>query len=285
MSCIDSSAIERRQYEICNGTQNAMAMRPTVQLVGDADHADFRDAVKLLRAAAHVVDARVPAAPELIVIAQSRPGAFAPCDVESLRRGAPLAGVVALLGSWCEGEARTGRPWPGVARLYWYDFPTWWQRQLALRAAGRCPDWARPNESDDALPHATIRNRQCGVIVLSVARRDTRDALAEVLREAGYATVWHRFGRPECEVHGAAAGIWDGGQLDQCEATELATFCRRLSRDAAPVVAQLDFPRRDHFDEAVRLGASVVLGKPWRNESLLATLDAIRTNAKTARAA
>jgi hypothetical protein len=275
-----------------------MTMRPTVQLVGDVDHADFRRATNMLRAMAHVIDAAANVPPELIVVAQSRPGAVAHLEVLQLQRRAPLAGVVALLGTWCEGETRTGRPWPGVARLYWYEFPAWWQRQVDLRAAGRCPDWARPDDFDCALriadcefgstssiPQAPTLNRQSGVIVLCVARRDTRDALAEVLREAGYATVWHRFGRPECEVHGAAAGIWDGGQLDEREASELATFCRRLSRDAAPVVAMLDFPRRERVDEALQLGAAAALGKPWRNDELNPKLQAVTAKESIQRAA
>jgi len=268
--------------------------RPTVQVLGHVAHPDFQGAMGLLRGQAEVVDASAIAPPELIVIAQSRPGAVGIAAVEQLRRRAPLAGVVALLGSWCEGESRTGRPWPGVPRLYWYEFPAWWRRQIILREAGRCPDWARPPDfglnqitiRDPGFPlGAAIRNQTNGVIVLSVPYRETREALADVLQDAGYATVMPKVGWPDCEVRGAAAGIWDGGQLDEREADDLAMFCRRLSRDGAPVIALLDFPRRDRLQHAFELGAAAVLGKPWRNDALVATLRAITTDETAARAA
>src|SRR5690349_7541486 len=101
---------------------------PAVQIIGDVDHADFREAIALLRAQSRVV-ASADALPELIVVAQSRPDSITSAQVEPFRRWAPLAGVVTLLGSWCEGETRTGRPLPGVERIYWYQFPAWWQRQ------------------------------------------------------------------------------------------------------------------------------------------------------------
>src|SRR4051794_34740499 len=105
---------------------------PAVSVIGEVDHPDFHDAIKLLRSDARDVDAETM--PELIVIAQSRPDAICGDQLKHLQRSAPLAGVAALLGSWCEGETRTGRPLPGIHRLYWYEFPSWWRRQLHLRA-------------------------------------------------------------------------------------------------------------------------------------------------------
>ena len=255
---------------------------PAVRLLGEVQHPDFRDAIALLQAGARLVDDAADVSPELIVVAQSRPGVISQHAIERLRRRWPLAAVVALLGTWCEGETRTGRPWPGVPRLYWYDFPSWWRRQLQRRAAGRCPDWARPGDfpwtgETTLKPQPVVRHCSNGVIVLGVPRRDSREAIADVLRDAGYAAVWQRVAGAEWDFHGATAGLWDGGQLDEREADDLATFCRKLARDAAPVVALLDFPRRDRVDRALELGASIVLGKPWQNDALV---DAIQTAAR-----
>ena len=187
---------------------SAIFNRPVVWLIGDAEHPDFRGAVELLSATAVVqrfVDAvqacgqAVPELiPDLIVWAASRPGLIPDSDVEQLRRRVPLAGIVSLLGSWCEGETRTGRPVKGVLRTYWYDFPSWWRRQLAQRAAGHCPDWARPATGD-------WRGRSAGAIegrarvggwlvVLQTSCWETGDALTDVLRTAGYTTAWNSAG-------------------------------------------------------------------------------------------
>jgi hypothetical protein len=256
------------------GTSAACPDQLVVKILGDVDHPDFRDAIALIRSSA-IVNHRTDLSPELIVLSQSRPGTIPTTAIDRIRHDAPLAGMVALLGTWCEGEARTGRPWPGIPRFYWYEFPVWFRRQLMVRAAGRCPDWAQcelglqSSYSGVQIMNGTSR----GVIQLSVSRRETADAMTDALDAAGYATVWHR--RGECGTHvcGAVAGIWDGDQLDEGEAVELTAFCRRLDRYHTPVIAILDFPRRDRVQRALECGAAAVLGKPWRVDDLLATIE------------
>jgi hypothetical protein len=256
---------------------------PAVKLVGELDHPDFRDAIKLLRSDARDVDAKTM--PELIVVAQSRPDIICGAQLKHLQRTAPLAGIVALLGSWCEGETRTGRPLPGVYRLYWYEFPAWWQRQLQLRAANHCPDWARPTTqlARQCVPgHPRSRS---GLIVLRTVRRDNADALADALNHAGHSTAWHQHDRARSHTRGAFAGIWDGGQLNDTECADLEVFCKQMSRDGAPVVVLLDFPRRDRVDRAYAAGATAVLGKPYLNADLLSSLEFAVAASHRARAA
>jgi AmiR/NasT family two-component response regulator len=61
--------------------------------------------------------------------------------------------------------------------------------------------------------------------------------------------------------------------LDERESHDLAAFCRRLDRYHTPVIAILDFPRRDRVQRALECGAAAVLGKPWRAEDLLGTIE------------
>lgn len=262
---------------------------PVVRVVGNAQHPDFRDAMALLRKTALVVRGEsMP--PEVVVIVQARPNEFPRSELEQLQRRWPLAGIVTVCGSWCEGEIRTGRPWPGVRRLYWYEFPAWWTQQIRLRSEGGCPEWLWPVA--DVFRSAPIRNAKierstangnslplateqpcAGVIVLSTQYFSTADALGDLLTAAGFATVWRRPGRALPVVRGAAVGIWDGGQLDDDEANDLREFCRSLERESTPVVALLDFPRRDRVDFARQLGVSTVIGKPWINADLIATME------------
>jgi AmiR/NasT family two-component response regulator len=48
-----------------------------------------------------------------------------------------------------------------------------------------------------------------------------------------------------------------------------------LARDATPVIVLLDFPRQDRVKQARIAGAVTVLGKPWLNADLLATLGTV----------
>jgi hypothetical protein len=260
---------------------------PGVHVIGDADHPDFCDAMAMLRGDARLATEN-EMSPELIVAAQSRPGIISAREIDQLRRRWPLAGVVGLLGSWCEGETRTGRPWPGVERLYWYEFPAWWRQQIALRVAGRCPDWSRPADFGLRISDCGLQSQSAhhpGVVILNVADADTANALAGILHEVGYATAWQRGGWPATRIHGAVAGIWDGGQLNEREQADLFAFCQQLGRGSAPVIALLDFPRRDGVERALEIGTATVLGKPWLNSNLVTTLQTLSTTKKHARAA
>jgi hypothetical protein len=232
--------------------------RPNVWLIGDTEHRDFADAVALVRSTANVSHA----APEVILAAESRPGMVNRGEFERLRRSAPLAGVVSLCGSWCEGETRTGRPLAGATRLYWYEFPGWWRRQLGLRAAGRCPEWARAD--DFGLRNADFGLESGGNVLVSAPDFDSAEAISAALVPAGYRANWYRTG---CELP-SVPGIWLGGQLSDTELDELAAFCLV----AAPVVALVDFPRRDRYEAALAAEAATVLGKPWSNLMLVSEL-------------
>lgn len=248
--------------------------RPRVCVAGDYRHSDFTDVVAQLCSEAEVTfDTPSLECPELILVAHSRPGVLGEKFVDQLRRAAPLAGVVVLLGSWCEGRFRASRPAADLQRLYWYQFAPWWRRQMERRAARRCPEWAQP---DTAGPPSDIPQSPSGVhrgaIVLGGSSWDTADALSAVLRRHGYSTIWQSADGKASLVRGAAAGLWDGGQLDDRETGDLAAFCQRLSADSAPVIALLDFPRRESCEVARRSGAAAILGKPWLNVDLMAAL-------------
>jgi hypothetical protein len=262
---------------------------PVARLLGAVDHPDFRDAVALLRSTARF-DLGESAPPELVVIAQSRPNEFPRGELEAIQRRWPLAGIISIAGTWCEGELRTGKPWPGIRRLYWHEFPAWWQQQLAMRSDGRCPEWLRPTvdlfrASTVSISHGDIQppigslasplnaGHRTGLIVLCTQYFSTADMLADVFSRAGFATIWQRPGQPSPLVRGCTAAVWDGGQLDDEEACDLRQFSHRFARDSTPVVALLDYPRRDRADLARQLGASAVLGKPWINRDLIAVVN------------
>jgi hypothetical protein len=256
--------------------RNATVTRPTVCFVGEVEHPDFAAAASLVHASADVGTE----SPELIVVAQSRPGAVSEREFRRLRRNAPLAGLLSLLGSWCEGETRTGQPPAGVERLYWYEFPSWWRQQLGLWSTGCCPDWARPGDELRGTRSAG-QAALSGRVAIQSAHWDTVAAIADVLSKAGAESVWIRPGQ-EADLSGTTFGIWEGGQLDDGETGRLSAFCAQLAANNAPVIALLDFPRRDRCEAARHAGAAAVLGKPWRNIDLIDSLRAIKRTAPSA---
>jgi CheY-like chemotaxis protein len=251
----------------------------SILLLGDMDRAEFRRAREVLDALGHVRQANSADdaaaeladgqwAPDLIVIAQAYPGQFSQAAVDTLRRRAPLARVVALLGSWCEGEMRTGRPWPGVIRLYGHQGLARCGRQLRQLVEGRLSAWDLPataTEEERFLAAAsTPWPKRQGLVAIATRRADMEAWLAAACRGCGYATVWLR-PQDVARVEGAAAAIFDAtgeGELDEV---------RRLAAALAPapLVVLADFPRIEDVDQLLAAGAAAVLAKPLDVDDLV----------------
>jgi DNA-binding NarL/FixJ family response regulator len=132
----------------------------SILLLGDATRSEFRSARAGLEQWDAVsefwdVDSAVAAlnegriTPDIILIAQAFPGQFSPEAVDRLRRLAPLARVVGLLGSWCEGEMRSGTPWPAAMRVYWHQWPMRSRREFDRLIRGEPCGLALPMTASD----------------------------------------------------------------------------------------------------------------------------------------
>jgi DNA-binding NarL/FixJ family response regulator len=237
--------------------------------------------------------------PDVIVVAQAFPGQFSHQMIDRLRRSAPLARVVGLMGSWCEGEMRSGSPWPATVRMYWHQWPAYGDRQLRLLAMGQPCSWALPltateeerlmAEVADAAkqvgaavalppPPAADKGRQCNcrpnkrvpssgtLVAIRSHSREMADWLSAACRSRGFATIRQRdsvFAR----VEGATAAIFDGTDLCNEECDTLRRFV--IALQPAPVIALLSFPRIEDRERVLSAGASVVLSKPLMVEDLL----------------
>ncbi|NLE37484.1 MAG: hypothetical protein GX621_05605 [Pirellulaceae bacterium] len=260
--------------------------------LGDSSRNEFREArasldrfgrvVECVRFADALAVLDSPSfAPALIVLAQSYPGQFSTESVDRLRRAAPLARVVGLLGSWCEGEARTGRPWPAAIRIYWHQWPGQGRRELKSLAAGIGSAWSLPGTATEEerliAGSRPARSRGEGLVAICTRRHEVHDWLAAACRSRGYATVQLRPDRP-ARIDGARAVLFDASTADDAEMAPL----RRLRRDlgsAVPILAMLDFPRVEDGDQALAAGASAILSKPLLLDDLFEHLDRFAGNA------
>jgi len=247
-------------------------------LLGRAESGEFRDARPCLEAwgtvrgfadpaeaeAALAAGAFVPAA---LGVAQRFPGEFSHAAVDRLRRAAPLARVIGLMGGWCEGEMRSGSPWPGTVRVYWHQWPARCRRELSRLAEGRCDSWALPPtaaEEERVLADAEEPQPRRGGTIAVAARLPASTAwLAEACRSRGHAVVRLRPGREtfnESVSSNLAAAVFDAPDLHDATFDELRQLIAALP--GAPVIALLSFPRAADRDRALAAGAAVVLSKP-----------------------
>ena len=278
--------------------ENAWECRPhvAVLLVGRWDRQEFALALQGVAESQdwqHVVDlasAREAidayAAPtDLILVAQSTPGSLCPEELNALQAAAPLSRIVVVAGTWCEGELRTGQAPTGTLRLYWYELAPWWRFACQQLDAGAAPPWSAPLDTPrsgrlifDRVPSGRQMPSMIAVVADDISVYET---LSAAVRQHGIATVHRRSsesGKLPCDVE---AGIFDAGQFDDREVTELAHFCSSFEFPAAGVVALLDFPRRDHVARARQAGARAILAKPYVVAELvdaLQSLDRIATS-------
>jgi len=226
-------------------------------------------------AAAYLAEA--DAAPELIVLAESRPGQFSIASIDELRRRAPLARVWRLLGSWCEGEKRVAKAPAGCISTLWHQWQPRSARAIACALAGGCPPWglpvtATPDEQTVALAEQPLAQGS-GAIVVCAHHAETADALSDACRLGGYATTVVSATQP-WSAEGARAVLWDvpANPLDEPSMEQL-----RASAGGVPILALMSFPRAGDVEKAVGAGVAAVISKPFLLRDLLWHLDEVRS--------
>ena len=251
-----------------------------VLFIGDHRHSEFVEATAWLAEHSLLSVATTPAEameavqhpslpPELVIVAHARPGQFSQRDIETIHRLAPLARLAVLAGSWCEGEMRTGHPWPGVLRLYWHQGAA----RLRELLTDSCPLWSHPRTATDVerlldLPAPLVAGKQ-KLIAIGTESSIAYHGLAATCVQAGYATAWV-VPRQSTMIHGAAAGIWDETQQPESLAP-LHAFTRCLGH--APIVALVNFPRLEDYRRLENEGIDQLIAKPFLNTDLIGVIE------------
>lgn len=256
------------------------ATRPAaVLLTGDYEHADFASLRAWLadcpsvRVDTTAIDEPSPVPYQIIAICQARPGRFHQDQIESLHRRAPLARLIAILGSWCEGEVRSGQPWHGVERVYWYNAVGRLQGMLGQMNSQSL----RTLTPAERIERQVLRQVPPGSHAFIIApRRGDYEALADLCQVLKLAPHWQRTLIPESvptpELVMLACD--DSSQLGSVEL--LAGL--RLAWPTARLLALLNFPRRDEIASLRSAGFDAVLGKPLLITDLLNCLNGLSGN-------
>jgi CheY-like chemotaxis protein len=261
-------------------------MNPTpVLFIGDAAWPEFHDVHgwlqnhATLKSAADVSTAAELIEhglfdPLLIVLAQRWPGEFTERQSNRLRRVAPLARISELLGSWCEGQTRTGDPHPATLRHYWHQWIARLAPEFARAERGECPVWGLPSTVTDeerlmALEHAQPKVDR-GLLTIHTHAAEMGAALCAAAARRGFGAIWIRSRRMPA-VSGVRAAIWDAKCGAAAEAGELAELRAALGR--MPIMALVSFPRVEDREMLLASGASHVVSKPFWLDDLFAPLE------------
>lgn len=224
------------------------------------------------------------ARPDLIVVGEQCPSQFTMAEWQELLRAAPLVPLWRLLGAWCEGEQRSGRPPGGCLSDYWHNFSPRLARAIAERAAGRKPRWAAPptaSAEERSLAESALGlPKSAGQVVICADRRASAMALADACGLAGYEVAIARPDNltgqslPNRESDCVCALLWDTTPEQICDRAAVNRL--RAALGSAPVLAIVDFPRPEDVFQARPLGIDHVFSKPYSIRDLLERIVALQ---------
>jgi hypothetical protein len=240
--------------------------RKTAELAAPLEWLDERASVVSAENAQRACDLiqSLPA-PLAIFVGQSRAGEHPNAAFERLRDVAPLAPIVSLLGSWCEGQGRTGKPWPGAIRLYAHQFVPRVGPQLAELASSNTMSWSPPFTATDEdrllaaspWPRAGARKR----IAVVSKQRESAAALCDALATAGYHAQYIG------DHKSLDLAIWDCPAGFAESRNDFVELTRRSP--GMPWIVLASFPRCGDRAELAELGAAAVISKPFLIDDLL----------------
>ncbi|MEL7500520.1 MAG: hypothetical protein AAFN77_23210 [Planctomycetota bacterium] len=258
-----------------------------VLLTGDYWHEDFRTILQEMSVAVTLQPIETLIAPEtseadverpsvdLVLIAVSRPDQFPPETIEKLCQAFAPTSVICLLGSWCEGELRSGSPPPGIPRVYWHQWGGRFQRfQNALANQGDCT-WTLPRTANDAdrilqetetlrdeIKNASAKSDRV-LIAVSALTAQSFEMVADAANCFDYLSEWIEYlsweaRRPENpSLICIDADSWS----PECEKRVKAL---RDDYAGVPILLLLNYPRSEELAEARHYGIEQIVSKPFR---------------------
>ena len=254
-----------------------------IWIVGDWQHAHFAESLNWLPERAKcnffsdvqsaIASSREEAknsSPTAILLVQSRPGQISNHDVERLHALAPLARLVGLLGPWCEGELRTGRPWQGVSRVPWRDWRWRLARELGLGEKQSSTHVRHPRVATEAdrlqqsISQLSHFGQFTGCAEVLTTSRITYDLWQIAFRLFGVRCCCPALDRNPTAVS-------DFQIIDGWENLPI----RSSPAESPPRVLALHFPRPDDLMRAAQVGLSGVLAQPLLLTDLAVALNSV----------
>jgi CheY-like chemotaxis protein len=278
---VQTSRFVRREKS--SNEASAMPIDVPILFVGNAAHPEFAPIASwlALRNAQFADDvstaiARIDAGftPTIIVVTQPWPGHASATQIESLRQAAPLARIASLLGTWIEGEARSGKPWPAIWRTYWHAWLPRFTAEIDRIATGEETIWPLPSTAGDEerLLHVVSQDKATKptasptkrIAVIST-NRETAEVLSDICRDRSWQSLWLK-SLPSELADNIDLAIFDSRNLHESEISQISNFKSRISN--IPLIVLAGFPRIADVEALKSRGVAAVVSKPFLNREL-----------------
>jgi hypothetical protein len=226
----------------------------------------------------HLAD-RDPTEHNLLVVAQSRRDQFSRDVWSRMLQQFVNRPVVALLGSWCEGESRSGQAVPGVVRVYWHQWIGQLDRFLHQLQKHQLSSWHLPRiaaNADRILLDSYYDQElagHCLVAGISSLTESGYSMIADGLQQLGCQPVWleAEWGgvEPNCRQTTSRSLhfiVVNANSLNGPVPEKVKLLRQRYPR--LPIVLMINFPRRQDLAVAARLGVDEIVSKPFQLHDL-----------------
>ena len=251
---------------------------PKILLVGDYWHSDFQTLIANVACATTLVPTEqlsdehlADSSFDLVALAAARRDQFSHAWVESLRGKLAPIPLIALLGTWCEGEQRSGEPWPGVPRVYWHQ----WQGRIDFFlhqiSSGGISNWQLPataNQVDCVVSHSAENMFSSDERKLTVGISAISDMHHQMVADASLAfaaePLWiERHQSDNFADEPLSVIVVDGDSWDQDLQARINWLRNDLKIDS-PIVLLLNFPRPSDLPGLHYTGITEVVSKPFQ---------------------
>ncbi len=209
--------------------------------------------------------------PDLVVVCQARRGSIACADSEQLIEQFPLSMRVVLLGSYCEGERRSGQPLEGWHRRFWHQWPAFWGVlekvfQDQLDHPFRLP--ATATDGDLLFRYNALAEQVLAAqyrICVDCRWRSEQQWFNDLFEHHGCRIV------PLSEKDQADAILVVRDSFDVSSQHVVGQL--KLELPSKPIVLTLNFPRIQEFCQAAKMGIAAVIARPFVNLELLYSVE------------
>jgi hypothetical protein len=215
---------------------------------------------------------------DLIVVAQTRRDQIDQATIDELASQHPNTPIVNLLGSWSEGETRSGSPLRGVHRVFWHQWNSQFEKFTNEMKSSDISSWHQPpttTAADQARQSNTLPNNQTNPIFadglavgISATSRISFETLRDAIDAMGGTCFWLEQGERPIEPGGVIC--IDANSVTGTLITRIEEFRTRFESPAFVVI--LNFPRKQELDELARWGIDQVISKPFELQDLSASI-------------
>jgi hypothetical protein len=246
-------------------------MEKRILVTGDYSHRDFSGLLQGRQSLTMVPLKRIDyldAEFDLVIVARAYPDQIDVDCVERLLARFPMVPVVALLGTWCEGESRSGKPWPGIVRVYWHQWNGRFDQFLNCLASQGFTSWHMPRTasiSDRILrrePAHSISATHRKIVGVSTTTSPQFEMLKDAFRAAGISAVWiESSDNRNIPLERLDLICIDVNHMHE-ELVGRIDFLRRRNPQS-PIIVVANFPRSNEIEFVKTLNVSQVVSKPF----------------------